>query len=231
MVMTRLGPDAQAGHWRQATVTRVPEKPSARSLVLAHGAGSGPWVFDGWTNAFDGVVVEAVDLHENLEVARATHAAYAERVLAAARRLPTPVALCGWSMGGLAVLQAAAEVQPHSVVLLETSPPAEAQENDPSAEPKPGTFDPEEVYGAFPPDMRARPESLFARAERKRGISVPSLPCPSLVVVGDEFREKRGAPVAELYGSELIDFPGLGHWDLVRSPDVRAAVAGFLRVA
>jgi pimeloyl-ACP methyl ester carboxylesterase len=188
-------------------------------------------VFDGWTDAFDGVVVEAVDLHENLEVAHATHAAYAERVLAAARGLPRPVALCGWSMGGLAVLQAAAEVQPHSVVLLETSPPAEAQENDPSAEPEPGTFDPEEVYGAFPPDMRARPESLLARAERKRGISVPSLPCPSLVVVGDEFREERGAPVAELYGSELIDFPGLGHWDLVRSPEVRAAVAGFLKVA
>jgi hypothetical protein len=47
------------------------------------------------------------------------------------------------------------------------------------------------VYGSFPSDMRARPESLFARAERKRGISVPSLPCPSLVIYGDEF--PRGA--------------------------------------
>ena len=188
-------------------------------------------MFEAWADAFEGVVVEAVDLHENLDVAHATHAAYAERVLAAARRLPRPVALCGWSMGGLAVLQAAADAKPHSVVLLETSPPAEAQQNDASAELRRGPFDPEEVYGAFPPGMRARPESLLARAERKRGISVPQLPCPSLVVVGDEFREERGAPVAELYGSELIDFPGLGHWDLVRSPEVRSAVAEFLRVA
>jgi pimeloyl-ACP methyl ester carboxylesterase len=202
----------------------------ARSLVLAHGAGSGPWVFDGWAAAFDGVVVEAVDLHENLDVAHATHADYAERVIAAARRLPAPVALCGWSMGGLAVLQAAGRVEPHSVVLLETSPPAEAQEGDPAAEPEPGTFDPEEVYGAFPAGMQARAESLLARAERKRGVSVPRIPCPSLVVVGDEFREERGAPVAELYGSELIDFPGLGHWDLVRAPEVRNAVAEFLGV-
>jgi pimeloyl-ACP methyl ester carboxylesterase len=209
----------------------MPQTPDpARSLVLAHGAGSGPWVFDGWAAAFDGVVVEAVDLHENLDVAHATHADYAERVIAAARRLPAPVALCGWSMGGLAVLQAAGRVEPHSVVLLETSPPAEAQEGDPAAEPEPGTFDPEEVYGAFPAGMQARAESLLARAERKRGVSVPRIPCPSLVVVGDEFREERGAPVAELYGSELIDFPGLGHWDLVRAPEVRNAVAEFLGV-
>ena len=196
--------------------------------MLAHGAGSGPWVFDGWAEAFNGVVVEAVDLHENLDVANATHADYAERVVAVVRRLPTPTALCGWSMGSLAVLQASERVDPSSVVLLETSPPAEAQENDSGAEPEPGTFDPEEVYGPFPRGMGARPESLLARAERKRGVSVPRIPCPSLVVVGDEFREERGAPVAELYGSKLIDFPGLGHWDLVRAPEVRTAVADFL---
>jgi hypothetical protein len=37
--------------------------------------------------------------------------------------------------------------------------------------------------------------------------------------------------VAELYGSELIDFPGLSHWDLVRSPEVRVAVARFVALA
>jgi len=56
------------------------------------------------------------------------------------------------------------------------------------------------VYGSFPSDMRARPESLFARAERKRGISVPSLPCPSLVIYGDEFREECGLTLVSLYG-------------------------------
>jgi pimeloyl-ACP methyl ester carboxylesterase len=141
------------------------------------------------------------------------------------------VSLCGWSMGGLAVLQGAGRVRPHGVVLLETSPPAEAQGVDESVEPHPGSFDPEEVYGAFPAGMQARPESLLARLERKRGISVPSLPCPSLVVTGDDFRDERGEAVANVYGSELIDFPGLSHWDLVRSPEVRLAVARFLGVA
>jgi len=177
------------------------------------------------------VAVTAVDLHAGLDLAHASHADYAGAVVAAGRSLPAPVALCGWSMGGLAVLQAADSVRAHSVVLLETSPPAEAQGVDESVEPRPGVFDPEEVYGAFPPGVRARPESLLARLERKRGISVPSLACPSLVVTGEEFREERGAPVAEVYGSELIDFPGLSHWDLVRSPEVRRAVARFLGVS
>jgi hypothetical protein len=51
------------------------------------------------------------------------------------------------------------------------------------------------------------------------------------VVAGDEFREERGAAVAQLYGSELVDLPGLAHWDLVRSPEVRRTVARFLRIA
>jgi hypothetical protein len=131
-------------------------------------------------------------------------------------------------MGGLAVLQAAGWVRPHSVVLLETSPPAEAQGFDESVEPRPGSFDPQEVYGAFPAGMPARPESLLARHERKRGVSVPSLPCPSLVVVGDAFREERGAPVAAVYGSQLVELTGLDHWDLVRSPEVRRVIAAFL---
>jgi pimeloyl-ACP methyl ester carboxylesterase len=187
-------------------------------------------VFAGWEEAFPGVEVMAVDLQEGLEVAEATHKAYADAVVRAAGRLAGPVALCGWSMGGLAALQAAASVEPAAVVLLETSPPAEAQGVDKSIELRPGTFDPEEVYGPFPDGMRARPESLLARLERKRGVSVPSLPCRSLVVVSDEFREERGAPVASVYGSELVDLPGLDHWDLVRSPAVRQVVADFLGV-
>jgi dienelactone hydrolase len=183
-------------------------------------------VFEGWS--FPGVEIVAVDLHEGLDVAHASHQDYAAAVVRAAVSLPAPVALCGWSMGGLAVLQAATAVQPHSVVLLETSPPAEAQGVDESIEPRPGLFDPEEVYGRFPDGMPARPESLLARQERKRGISVPSLPCPSLVVVGDEFREERGAPVAEAYGAEVVELTGLDHWDLVRSPEARRVVAAFL---
>jgi pimeloyl-ACP methyl ester carboxylesterase len=201
------------------------------SLVLVHGAGNGPWAFEGWQESFDGTELLAVDLQEGLDVAHASHAQYADRVArAAADEVPGPVALCGWSMGGLVALEAAQRLEPHSVALLESSPPAEVQGRDDSIEPRPGVFDPEEAYGRFPAGMRARPESLLARAERKRGISVPALPCPSLVVAGDEFREERGTAVARLYRSELVDFPGLAHWDLVRSPDVRRAVARFLGI-
>src|SRR5205085_12330733 len=93
-----------------------------------------------------------------------------------------------------------------------------------------GTFDPEVVYGAFPAGVRARLESSLARAERKRGISVPRLPCPSLVVYGDEFGGERGAAIAELYGSSERAFPGRNHWDLVRDSRVREAIADFLGV-
>jgi pimeloyl-ACP methyl ester carboxylesterase len=156
--------------------------------------------------------------------------AHADAVAAAAARLPRPVGLVGWSMGGLAVLQTAARVRPHSVVLIESSPPAEVQGFDYSVVPAPGSFDPEEVYGRFPPGMESRPESSLARAERKRGISVPALPWPSLVISGRDFSEERGTPIAELYGSDELKFPDFGHWDLVRESRVRSMLAAWLGV-
>ena len=76
--------------------------------------------------------------------------------------------------------------------------------------------------------MPARAESTLARAERKRGISVPELPCPSLVIYGEAFRDERGTQIAGLYGSAERYFPGLDHWDLIRDLRVREAVAEFL---
>ncbi len=156
---------------------------------------------------------------------------YADAVARAASELPQPLSLCGWSMGGLSALQAAERIRPQSVVLIEASPPGEVQGFEPDVELTEGTFDPEAVYGQFPSDARARDESLLARAERKRGISVASLPCPSLVIYGDEFRDERGAIVASFYGSDELEFPALRHWDLVREPVVRKAIAQWLSVA
>ncbi len=200
------------------------------SLLLVHGSGSGPWVYDGWPSAFPGVDVVAVDLQADLDVNHASHADYAEAVGRRAAQLPRPVALCGWSMGGLAVLQAAARVQPHAVVVIEPSAPAEVQGFHPEVEVTDGSLDPEAVYGRFPAGIRARPESARARGERKRGISVPRLPCPSLVVFGDSFRDERGTRVAQLYGSDELDLPGLDHWDLVLDERVRSAIARWLGV-
>jgi len=153
---------------------------------------------------------------------------YAQNAIAAARRLSLPVSLCGWSMGGLVALQAATALQPHMVILLEASAPAEVQGSNSNVVLGEGTFDPEVEYGRFPPGVRARPESLLARAERKRGISVPSLPCPSLVVYGRDFPEERGRALAALYGSQQLEFPHLHHFDLVLELEVREAIARFV---
>jgi hypothetical protein len=119
-------------------------------------------------------------------------------------------------------------VQPHSVILLEPSAPAEIQGYNPDVQLVDGTFDPEAEYGTFPNGIEARPESLLARAERKRGISVPLLPCPSLVIATSDFPDDRGRSVADLYGSALVQFPDLRHFDLVLHTAPREAVANFL---
>lgn len=199
--------------------------------MLVHGAGSGPWVFADWLDEFPSLRVAAVDLQDGLAVERASMSDYAARVIAAARALPEPVALCGWSMGGLVVLMAAKQVRPHSVILLEASAPAEIQGANSDVPVVEGSFDPEAEYGTFPVGIQARPESLLARAERKRGISVDALACPSLVIASADFREERGRRVAALYGSELVEFPDLRHFDLVLDPAPRQKVATFLGVA
>jgi pimeloyl-ACP methyl ester carboxylesterase len=153
---------------------------------------------------------------------------YAQAVRAATRRLPGPPALLGWSLGGLAVLMAAEVVRPSDVVLVEASPPAEVQGIDPGVEIADGTFEPEKVYGPFPPGRQARPESRRARAERKRGISVPSLPCSSLVVYGRDFADERGRRLAAAYSSAELEFAELDHWGLVLDRRVREAVAHWL---
>jgi pimeloyl-ACP methyl ester carboxylesterase len=167
-------------------------------------------------------------LHEGPDVAHASMHDYADRVVEAAGTLPSPVALCGWSMGGLVAMMAAARVRPNSVILIEPSPPGETQGFAPELELVTGTFDPEEAYGAFPAGVRARPESARACAERKRGISVPTLPCRSLVVYGDAFPDERGRRIARLYGSAERYFSGMDHWALILSHDVRRAISHFL---
>ena len=73
--------------------------------------------------------------------------------------------------------------------------------------------------------MYKRQESLPARCERKRGISIPTIDCPLLVVAGRDYLATRGRPVAEHFGAELVEFPTLGHFQLVVDQRVRDAVA------
>jgi len=200
----------------------------AGTLVLVHGAGSGPWIFDSWRSSFEIWRVELVDLQAGLNVAEASMADYARVAVRASADAARPLVLCGWSLGGLAVLMAVERARPDLVVLLETSPPAEVQGSDLGIPLGAGTFDPEAAYGPFPPGVPARPESAVARAERKRGISVPPLPCPSVVVYGTEFPEDRGRAIAALYGSETLEFPDLDHWGLVLDRRVPQALVSTI---
>ncbi len=195
-----------------------------RTMLAVHGSGSGPWVFEDWLGWFSPARFDAPDLQEGLDPARATMGAYAQRVERAAEGAEAPLVLVGWSMGGLVAMMAAQTIRPDAIVLLEPSPPAEVAGLRPEVPLRRGTFDPEQVYGPFPPGVRARPESAVARSERARGISVPRLPCPSLLVSGAEFPEERGSAVAAFYGSHHASFPTLDHWDLVLRPEVRETV-------
>jgi pimeloyl-ACP methyl ester carboxylesterase len=198
------------------------------SLLLVHGAGTGPGVFDGWAEQFPQIDVDAVDLHAGLVIGRASMRNYAAAVSCRANLLPPPRAICGWSMGGLAAMMAAETAGAERLVLLEPSAPAEvlqAPEDRPLEE---GTFDPVDVYGLSRQPVSTRPESTLARAERQRGISVPSLPCPALVVYGDEFPDDRGRALAARYAADERAFPGLDHVGLVLDGRVPAAVADWL---
>lgn len=198
------------------------------TIVLVHGAGSGPWIFEDWKDSLPGFSLLAVDLQEGLDVGSASMNDYCQRVVATATDFSGAVALCGWSMGGVVALMAVHQVRPAALVLLEPSPPGEVQGFDPRATVKPGIFDPEKVYGPFPDDIPARPESTLARGERKRGISVPKVDCPTLVISGGDFPEERGSRIAAFYEAEHRSFPGLTHWGLVLRSEVRDAISSFL---
>jgi len=202
--------------------------PTPTSFILVHGAGSGPWVYDGWSNNFQNIAVRAIDLQENLNIAAASMNDYADRIVTTINSARQPAAIVGWSMCGLVAMLAAQHVKLHSLVLIEPSPPAEIQRFDERVHSSLGTFDPETVYGAFPPTIRSRPESSLARSQRKMGVSAPSLPARTLVIYGDEFRVGRGEAIVHFYKADAKYFPGKSHWDLLLDPSVRAAISTFL---
>jgi pimeloyl-ACP methyl ester carboxylesterase len=195
-----------------------------------HGSGSGPWAFDGWADSFPGATVEAVDLQAGLDLARASIADYADAVVRAAARLPRPLALVGWSLGGLVAMCAAERVRPDALVLLDSSPPLEVQGLRAEVVPAPGTFDPVGTGSIAPPGRRHRRESSLAMGQRDRGVSVPSLPVGTrtLVVFGDRFRHDRGPILAAHLGADQLDAGPVTHSDLVSDEALRDCIASWL---
>jgi pimeloyl-ACP methyl ester carboxylesterase len=198
------------------------------SVLLVHGAGSGPWIWDGWEGALGGARVRALDLQSGVRVGEATMDDYADAVVRAARGMRAPRAIVGWSMGGLAAMMAARESGPARLVLLEPTPSAEilgAANGDGHGPLPDGTYDPEQAYGAFPADMRARPESARALEQCRRGVSVPELRGDVLVVHGDEHADASGRALAAHYGVRTLHLPGRDHWGIVRDRAAIDAVA------
>lgn len=193
-------------------------------VLLVHGAGSDPSVFDDWLPLLPDA--HAVDLQAGLDVAHAAIEDYAAAVVHAARQLEPPLSIIAWSLGGLVALLAAERVQPERLVLLEASPPLEVQGLRQEIEPATGTFEPR----PGPPGIIRRPESSLAMGQRDRGVSVPAIPSGTrmLVVYGDEFRHDRGPALAERYGAEQLDAGAATHWDLVLDPEVRARVVEWV---
>ena len=73
----------------------APQAAPLASLLLAHGAGSGPWVFQGWAETFQELEVEAVDLQAGLNVAEASMSNYAAVIVRAAECDRSQQPLCG----------------------------------------------------------------------------------------------------------------------------------------
>lgn len=221
-----------------AGATRTPPR-----VVLVHGAASGPWVFDAWRPRWAGFDVRVPDLQDGgdpavpTDLAVTTMADYARRVHDAAWNAggtrddagdAPPVVLVGWSMGGLVAMMAALRRPPAALVVIEPSVPAEVGGLHPDVALEPGTYG-ADVYGTVAAANQSRRESLLARCERKRGIAVPALHCPTLVLSGRDYGDERSRPVARHYGATLLEYPDLGHADLATDPTVADDVVAWVR--
>jgi hypothetical protein len=71
-------------------------------------------------------------------------------------------------------------------------------------------------------------EPMLALNQRERGMSVPTVNCPLLVVASRTYADSRASPVADFYGGEVLDFPQLHHVSLVLEVAVRTAVTDWL---
>jgi pimeloyl-ACP methyl ester carboxylesterase len=211
-----------------------------RRLVLVHGATSGPWAFDGWMPALGGFDVRVPDLQNGLDVGRATMEAYWDQVEAHLDPLhaadgahkhggaASSAVVCGWSMGGLVAMMAARRRRLAALVVVEPSLPLEVGGGDPDLPLIEGTYEAADAYGPVADATRHRPESVLARGQRLRGISIPTIDCPMLVVAGRSYLATRGEPVAARYAADLRVFPRLGHGELVERPEVAAAVTSWI---
>jgi pimeloyl-ACP methyl ester carboxylesterase len=224
-----------------AVAARLPAKDAGRPpVVLVHGAANSAAVWTYWSAALasDGWPTYDVDLRghgasEPVDLSRTSMRDYLADVRQLAGQLRERPIIVGWSMGGLVAIMAAEAGLARACVGLAPSTPAQAK--DPAAWLRVGSFGPEE-YGITSRDPDApQPsmpdldreeraialgslgqESRYARDERQRGIVIPSLPCPLLIVTGTDDRQWPRERYANLHlPAEHLVADGASHWGLV----------------
>jgi pimeloyl-ACP methyl ester carboxylesterase len=234
-----------------AVQARLPAKDAGRPpVILVHGAANSATVWTYWSAALasDGWPTYAIDLRghgasEPIDLSRTSMRDYLADVRQLAGQLRERPVMIGWSMGGLVAMMAAETGLARACVGLAPSTPAQAK--DPAAWLRVGSFGAEE-YGITSRDPDApQPsmpdldreeraialgslgqESRYARDERQRGIVIPSLPCPLLIVTGTDDRQWPRERYAGLHlPAEHLVADGASHWGLVLN---RRALASML---
>src|SRR3954452_4796679 len=224
-----------------AVTGRLPARDAGRPpVILVHGAANSAAVWTYWSTALaaDGWPTYAVDLRGHgasapTDLSRTSMYDYLVDVRQLAEQLREQPIIVGWSMGGLVAIMAAEAGLARACVGLAPSTPAQAK--DPSAWLRVGSFGPEE-YGITSrdpdddqpsmPDLDREErtialgslgqESRYARDERQRGIVIPSLPCPLLIVTGTDDRQWSRERYNGLHlPAEHMVSEGASHWGLV----------------
>jgi pimeloyl-ACP methyl ester carboxylesterase len=223
-------------------------KPRPR-VILVHGAANSSRVWRFWQEqlAALGWTSDAVDLRGHgtgrpADLSVASMRDYADDVASVASRLvPKPVVI-GWSMGGLVAMMVAARGSASACVGLAPSTPASSV--DGAVPLRSGVFDSSE-YGILtrdPLDQLAMAdldleertvalsslglESRLARDERKRGIVIRDLPCPLLIVTGEQDTDWPRSRYASLHLPAMyLNVEACSHWGLVLN---RRALARLL---
>lgn len=208
-------------------------------IVLIHGAANSSIVWRFWQRELTarGWPTYAVDLRnhgdsEPIDLSRTSMHDYAEDVLSLCSQISQRPVLIGWSMGGLVAMMVAAQGHADGCVTLAPSTPS--LEIDESVELRSGEFGCE-VYGITSTDPDDQPamldldreerevalqslsrESQFARDERRRGIVIPTLACPLLVVTGTNDEQWPSKRYDNLWlNADRLSIEGASHWGLV----------------
>jgi pimeloyl-ACP methyl ester carboxylesterase len=223
-----------------AVSTRLPDRDLGQPpVILIHGAANSAAVWTYWmeTLADAGWPVYALDLRGHgasapIDLARTSMADYLDDVRLLAGQLRERPVVVGWSMGGLVAMMAAGEGLARACIGLAPSTPAQVVDERVAL--RTGEFGPEE-YGIISHDPDQQPampdldheerlvalsslgrESRYARDDRQRGIVIPSLSCPMLVVTGTLDRQwPRERYVGLHLPADHLVAEGASHWGLV----------------